>query len=145
MKQTCRRFIRGECDLIVWAVKPQMFRQASAAARYTKATAFHLSIAAGIRCESLLQWLNTSLLARCMPNTPALIGQGITAIYAPAALSVLQHALVEMVAAATGEHLWVESEADLDAVTALSGAGPAYVFYFMEAMITAGQQMGLSV
>jgi pyrroline-5-carboxylate reductase len=134
----------ADADLIVWAVKPQMFWEASTAAYYTKPTAFHLSIAAGIRCESLWQWLNTSLFARCMPNTPALIGQGITAIYAPVALTELQRALVEMVAAATGDYLWVEGEADLDAVTALSGAGPAYVFYFIEAMIAAGQKMGLS-
>jgi pyrroline-5-carboxylate reductase len=79
-----------------------------------------------------------------MPNTPALIGRGIAGLFARAAATPADMALVEEVLAPTGALLWVEREADLDAVTALSGSGPAYVFYFVEAMIEAAREMGLS-
>jgi pyrroline-5-carboxylate reductase len=79
-----------------------------------------------------------------MPNTPALIGQGITGVYARPAVSAEQKADAQALLAPTGDVLWVEREADLDAVTALSGSGPAYVFYFVESMMEAAQQMGLT-
>ena len=78
-----------------------------------------------------------------MPNTPALIGQGIAGLYATPAVSAAQRAQVEALLAPTGATLWLQREADLDAVTALSGSGPAYVFYFIEAMLQAAQDMGL--
>ncbi|HEX7639290.1 MAG TPA: pyrroline-5-carboxylate reductase dimerization domain-containing protein, partial [Burkholderiaceae bacterium] len=83
-------------------------------------------------------------VVRAMPNTPALIGEGIAGLYARAALTPADRAAVEAVLAPTGESLWVEAEADLDAVTALSGSGPAYVFFFLEAMMQAASEMGLS-
>jgi pyrroline-5-carboxylate reductase len=79
-----------------------------------------------------------------MPNTPALIGRGVAGLYARPAVSTADRARIEQVLAPTGSTLWVEREGDLDAVTALSGSGPAYVFYFIEAMVQAGTEMGLS-
>ena len=130
--------------LVVWAVKPQTFRQAAAQARDHTRAALHLSVAAGIRSDSMAQWLGTQRIVRSMPNTPALIGRGITALYARPGVSKQDKSQVEQVVATTGESLWVDDEAQLDAVTALSGSGPAYVFFFLEAMTQAGMEMGLS-
>jgi pyrroline-5-carboxylate reductase len=134
----------ARCSLVVWAVKPQAFKDAAAAVRAHAAHALHLSVAAGIRSDSIAQWLGTERVVRSMPNTPALVGKGMTALFARAAVSADDRAAVERVIATTGEYLWVEAEEQLDAVTALSGSGPAYVFFFLEAMIQAGQEMGLS-
>jgi pyrroline-5-carboxylate reductase len=130
--------------LVVWAVKPQTFKEAAAQARAHTGTALHLSVAAGIRSDSIAQWLGTQRIVRSMPNTPALIGKGIAALYARPAVSTQDKARVEQVIATTGESLWVDDEAHLDAVTALSGSGPAYVFFFFEAMTQAGMEMGLT-
>lgn len=129
---------------VVWAVKPQQFKDAAAASAAHTAQALHLSVMAGIRSDDLARALATDLIVRTMPNTPALIGQGITGVYARPAVSKEQKADAQALLAPTGEVLWVEREADLDAVTALSGSGPAYVFYFVEAMMDAAQQMGLT-
>ena len=130
--------------LVVWAVKPQTFKEAAAQARAHVAQALHLSVAAGIRSDSIAQWLGTERIVRAMPNTPALVGMGMTALYARPAVGLPDKQQVEQVIATTGEHLWVDQERHLDAVTALSGSGPAYVFYFLEAMTQAGAEMGLS-
>jgi pyrroline-5-carboxylate reductase len=132
------------CALVVWAVKPQTFKEAAAPARAHTANALHLSVAAGIRSDSIAQWLGTERIVRSMPNTPALIGKGVTALYARPGVSSQDKARVERVIATTGESLWVQQEAQLDAVTALSGSGPAYVFFFLEAMTQAGVEMGLT-
>ncbi len=129
--------------LVVWAVKPQTFREAAQQARAYTGGALHLSVAAGIRSDSIAQWLGSERVVRSMPNTPALIGKGITALFARTAVTAADKALVDSVVATTGESLWVTEEAQLDAVTALSGSGPAYVFYFIEAMTEAGAAMGL--
>ena len=131
-------------DLVVWAVKPQTFMDAAEAARAHVVGALHLSVAAGITSESIARWLGTERVVRAMPNTPALVGLGMTGLMARAAVSADEKALVEQVVRTTGELVWVNVEADLDAVTALSGSGPAYVFYFLEAMRDAGAAMGLS-
>ena len=134
----------ADAALVVWAVKPQTFKEAAlAAATHTRA-ALHLSVAAGIRSDSIAVWLGHDRIVRAMPNTPALIGQGIAGLYARASVSANDKAFVEEVMATTGQSLWLEAEDQLDVVTALSGSGPAYVFYFMEAMTTAGLEMGLS-
>jgi pyrroline-5-carboxylate reductase len=130
--------------LVVWAVKPQTFKDAAMAVAPHTAKALHLSVAAGIRSESIAAWLGSERIVRAMPNTPALIGQGISGLFARASVSVADKALVEQVIATTGESLWLDDEEQLDAVTAMSGSGPAYVFYFMEAMTMAGVEMGLS-
>jgi pyrroline-5-carboxylate reductase len=136
--------VLADADLVVWAVKPQVFKEAALpVAAFTK-KALHLSVAAGIRSDSIARWLQTDRVVRSMPNTPALVGQGITGLFARAGVSSLDKQWVEKVLQSTGEWLWVHEESDLDGVTALSGSGPAYVFYFLEAMTEAGVQMGLS-
>jgi pyrroline-5-carboxylate reductase len=133
----------SRAQLVVWAVKPQIFREAATPVQAFTQTALHLSVAAGIRSESIAHWLGTERVVRAMPNTPALIGQGITALLARAAVTSDDRQVIESVVETTGEHLWLDREEQLDAVTALSGSGPAYVFYFIEAMMEAGCEMGL--
>jgi len=130
--------------LVLWAVKPQTFRDAAKAAAPHVRSALHLSVAAGIRSDSIAAWLGTQRIVRSMPNTPALVGKGMTALYARAGVSDADKLWVEQVIATTGDFLWVGAEADLDSVTALSGSGPAYVFFFLEAMTQAGVEMGLT-
>ena len=133
----------ASANVVVWAVKPQQFGEAAAPCKAHIGGALQLSIMAGVTCASLAAATGASAIVRAMPNTPALIGQGIAGLYATEAVSAGQREAVEKVLAATGSLLWVAREADLDAVTALSGSGPAYVFYVLEAMVDAGVQMGL--
>jgi len=133
-----------QANLVVWAVKPQVFQAAAAPVAPGVAQALHLSVAAGIPSASLTQWLNTPRVVRAMPNTPALIGQGMTGLFANPAVSPEDRQLAEQVMNSVGQTVWLQDEAHMDAVTALSGSGPAYVFYLLEAMIQAGTQMGLS-
>ncbi|RYE71602.1 MAG: pyrroline-5-carboxylate reductase, partial [Hyphomicrobiales bacterium] len=130
--------------LVVWAVKPQTFKDAALHSRFHTKTALHLSVAAGIPSGSIARWLGTERIVRSMPNTPALIGKGITALFARPAATADDRLAVERVIRTTGDLVWLDEEVQLDAVTALSGSGPAYVFYFLEAMIDAGAEMGLS-
>lgn len=133
----------AQAALIVWAVKPQTFKEAATqVARYNQ-NALHLSVAAGIPSSSIARWLGTERVVRAMPNTPALIGRGITGLFARPGVSAADQAHVDEVISTTGELVWLNTEAQLDAVTALSGSGPAYMFYFMEAMTQAGVEMGL--
>ena len=134
----------AQADLVVWAVKPQIFSEAAAPVLPFTREALHLSVAAGIRTDSICRWVGTDRVVRCMPNTPALVGQGITALFPCPSVTSADKALVEQVIATTGQYLWVDQESQLDTVTALSGSGPAYVFYFLEAMTEAGTRMGLS-
>ena len=134
----------GEAGLIVWAVKPQTFKEAAQQTRTFCANALHLSVAAGIRSDSIANWLGTERVARAMPNTPALVGLGQTGLFARAAVTAEDKTWIEQVVATTGAQLWVKDEPLLDAVTAISGSGPAYVFFFIEAMVEAGVQMGLT-
>jgi pyrroline-5-carboxylate reductase len=131
-------------DLVVWAVKPQSFGEAAAPCAGHVGRALHLSVMAGIRSDAIARAVRSERVVRAMPNTPALIGMGIAGLYARAAVSGADRERVEQLLAPTGRTLWVEREADLDAVTALSGSGPAYVFYFAEAMMSAAQEMGLT-
>jgi len=133
----------AQADLVVWAVKPQVFKEAALPVTSFTQQALHLSVAAGIRSDSIARWLQTDRVVRSMPNTPALVGQGITGLFARAGVSDTDRNLIEQVLKSTGETLWVQQESDLDTVTALSGSGPAYVFYFLEAMTEAGVKMGL--
>ncbi len=129
---------------VVWSVKPQSFRDAAAPCRAHVSGALQLSVMAGIRSDAIVAATGSAAVVRSMPNTPALIGQGIAGLYARDAVTPAQRAEVEAVLAPTGRRLWVAHEDDLDAVTALSGSGPAYVFYFVEAMMQAATEMGLS-
>ena len=131
-------------SLVIWAVKPQTFAEAAHGASVHLAPgALHLSVAAGITTDSIARWLGSGRIVRAMPNTPALVGKGMTGLYARAAVDAAGRALVEQVLEPTGQTLWVQEEAQLDAVTALSGSGPAYVFLFLEAKQRAGAEMGL--
>ncbi len=133
----------GGCHVVVWAVKPQTFKDAALAVAPHVQGALHLSVAAGIRSDSMATWLGTERIVRAMPNTPALVGLGMTGLVARAAVSEADRAQVEQIVATTGDFVWLPKESDLDAVTALSGSGPAYVFYYLEAMRAAGVEMGL--
>ena len=131
-------------DLIVWAVKPQVFHEAAAPLADHVAGALHLSVMAGVRCEAIVRATGSPRVVRAMPNTPALIGKGISGLFARQEVSEAERARVQALLACTGESLWVDREEALDAVTALSGSGPAYVFLFAEALVQAGREMGLT-
>ena len=134
-----------DCDVLVLAVKPQVMQTVCAGLpRPRKPGQLVVSIAAGITCASLADWLGADTpLVRCMPNTPSLRGQGVSGLYATAQVSTEQKKLTESILNAVGISLWLEQEAQIDAVTAVSGSGPAYFFYLMEAMTDAGEQLGL--
>lgn len=130
--------------LVVWAVKPQLFKEAAAPCAAHVRGAAQLSVMAGIRSDAIVAATGSERVVRAMPNTPALIGRGIAGLYARPGVGADERAAVESLLAPTGATLWVEREADLDAVTALSGSGPAYVFLFIEALMDAARAMGLS-
>ena len=134
----------GDVDVIVMAVKPQHMREAAQSIAPFMAQQLVVSIAAGTRMADLGRWLGGHRkIVRCMPNTPALVGLGITGMFASSAVSANQRSVAERVLRAVGEVVWVGSEALLDPVTAVSGSGPAYVFYFLEALTEAGAKLGL--
>jgi pyrroline-5-carboxylate reductase len=131
-------------DLVVFAVKPQQMRDAAhAVAPHVAPVPAVLTIAAGVRCADLSRWLGGyPRVVRAMPNTPALVGAGISALYAmPDAIDAAN--VAARVLEACGEILWCEREQDLDAVTAVSGSGPAYVFFFLEALEQSAIELGL--
>lgn len=133
-----------DADLIVLAVKPQLMREVcQPLAAVLKPGQLVISIAAGINCTSLQRWLGHAAVVRCMPNTPALLQQGISGLFAAEAVTPSQRQQAETLLNAVGETVWVEHENLLDAVTAVSGSGPAYFFLLMEAMTDAGIQLGL--
>jgi pyrroline-5-carboxylate reductase len=134
----------AQAQLVVWAVKPQSFRDAAKPCAPYVSQALHLSVMAGIRSDAIAAAAGTERVVRAMPNTPALIGRGVSGLFARDAVNEADRALVEDVLRPTGSTCWVAQERDLDAVTALSGSGPAYVFYFVEAMLQAAVEMGLS-
>lgn len=132
-------------DVIVLAVKPQQMKGVVAQILPHIGTQLVLSIAAGIRAADLSRWLNGhQAIVRTMPNTPALIGKGITGMVATAGVSDAQRAAADAILRAVGETVWLDDEKLIDPVTAVSGSGPAYVFYFIEAMQQAAQEMGLT-
>jgi len=133
-------------EVIVLAVKPQQMREvALRLASQLSDRPLVLSIAAGIRAGDLSRWLGGyGAIVRTMPNTPALIGQGITGMVAMAGVSAAQKEAADSILRAVGQTVWLESEDLIDPVTAVSGSGPAYVFFFLEAMQQAAVEMGLS-
>jgi len=130
-------------ELVVWAVKPQLFAAAAAPCAPHVGHALQLSVMAGIRSDAIVAATGSERAVRAMPNTPALIGQGIAGVYARPAVSAADREQVAATLAPTGPIVWLDDEAALDAVTALSGSGPAYVFHLIEAMLAAGKAMGL--
>ena len=135
----------ARADLILFAVKPQHLRLAACALAPHLAGQLVLSIAAGIRLADLSRWLGGhQRLVRAMPNTPALIRRGISGLFAHPGVDDAGRRSAEDILGAVGETMWCVREEQLDAVTAVSGSGPAYFFYFLEAMIEAGQELGFS-
>lgn len=137
------------CDVIVIAVKPQQFREAAAQLLPQLQTAggraLVVSVAAGIRLQDMQRWLGGhARVVRAMPNTPALTGKGMTGLTAPTGLSAEDRAIATALAEAVGQCLWFDGDAQMDAVTAVSGSGPAYVFYVIEAMEKAAVELGLT-
>jgi pyrroline-5-carboxylate reductase len=133
-------------EVVVLAVKPQQMRGvAESLLPQLGGQPLVLSIAAGIRGADLSRWLGGyGAIVRCMPNTPALIGMGITGMVAMAGASASQKTAADSILKAVGKTVWLGDEAMIDPVTAVSGSGPAYVFFFLEAMQQAAQEMGLS-
>jgi pyrroline-5-carboxylate reductase len=131
-------------DVVVLAVKPQQMREVARELGPSLRGELVLSIAAGIRLADIGRWLGGhARLARCMPNTPALIGAGVTGLYARPEAGPDGRRNAQAILEAVGEVIWVEDEALLDPVTAVSGSGPAYVFYFIETLEQAARELGL--
>ena len=131
-------------SVIVLAVKPQVMEGvARELAGVINPGQLIVSIAAGVTVSALRAWLGSSAIVRCMPNTPALVGKGVTGLYADAGVSEAQRGEAEELLRAVGDAVWFEQEGELDAVTALSGSGPAYFFAVIEALIEGGVELGL--
>lgn len=134
-------------DVVLLAVKPQMMQSVCRdLAAHLQSNQLIVSIAAGINCASLQEWLGPQTpraIVRCMPNTPSLLRQGVSGLFANAQVSVEQKQQAEQLLSAVGLALWLDKEALIDAVTAVSGSGPAYFFLMIEAMTAAGEQLGL--
>jgi len=135
-------------DVLVLSIKPQQMRDVAAAIAplLARGAPLIVSIAAGIRGADLARWFGGyGAIVRCMPNTPALIGQGITGMVAMRGVTAAQKDAADAVLAAVGKTVWLDDEALIDPVTAVSGSGPAYVFYFIEAMQQAAEELGLTL
>lgn len=133
------------CDVIVLAIKPQQLPQLAKTLAPLLNNQLIISIAAGIRLSDLSRWLgNYKTIVRAMPNTPAQIQAGVTGLYAMPEVSKAQSTQADLILSAAGATVWLDAEDKLDAVTAISGSGPAYVFYFIEALQEAALALGLS-
>ncbi|RKP48609.1 pyrroline-5-carboxylate reductase [Pararobbsia silviterrae] len=134
----------ADYDAIVLAVKPQTLKEAAEAIRpFIAERQLIISIAAGVRSGDVARWLGGhTRIVRAMPNTPALVGLGVTGLLAAPTVNQDGRELAEQVLEAVGEVVWCNSETEIDSITALSGSGPAYVFYFMEALAKAAQNLG---
>ena len=131
-------------DVVVLAVKPQAMKVVCEAIRPSlKPDQLVVSIAAGITCASMNNWLGAQPIVRCMPNTPALLRQGVSGLFATAEVTAEQRQQAQELLSAVGIALWLNEEQQLDAVTAVSGSGPAYFFLLIEAMTAAGVKLGL--
>jgi len=134
----------GKADTLVLAVKPQDARAALASVAGSVHGKLVISIAAGLRLAALSRWLGGHRkLVRCMPNTPALVGAGIAGLYSLPEVSAEERSRAHAILAAVGEVVWVEEERLLDAVTAVSGSGPAYVFWLIEQLAAFAERAGI--
>lgn len=134
----------GNTDVIVLAVKPQQLKEVCGQLVPFLKSQLVVSIAAGVRSQDMSRWLNHhSAIVRVMPNTPAQIRAGVSALYALPDVSMTQRTQAETILGAVGKTLWLDDEQKMDAVTAISGSGPAYVFYFIEALQEAAISLGL--
>lgn len=128
--------------VLVWAVKPQVMRQAIQPVQQLLCDPLHISIAAGVRCSDLSLWLGSNRIVRAMPNTPALVGEAVTGLMAFEATPLEDRSLAEQVLQSVGFCLWVDTDEELNAITAVSGSGPAYIFHFLEGFQAAAQAVG---
>jgi pyrroline-5-carboxylate reductase len=138
--------VASAADVVVLAVKPQVLHEVTTALadRAGPGDRLFLSVAAGVRAADIERWLGAGTpLVRAMPNTPALVQSGATGLYGNAHTTEQQREAAEAILRAVGLALWVDEEAKLDAITAISGSGPAYFFAFMEALEGAGERLGL--
>lgn len=136
------------CDVWVYAVKPQVMREVVAQTKRWLNDSLIISIAAGIQLDVLAKWLGADnavwqRVVRCMPNTPALIGAGVSGLAGMPSLTESDRSLASELLGSVGDVVWVNDDAALDAVTALSGSGPAYVFLFLQALIDGAISLGL--
>lgn len=130
-------------EVVILAVKPQQLQAVCAQIKPHLQQQMIISVAAGIRAGDIARWLDSQNIVRCMPNTPALIRSGVTGLYALSAVRPEQCHQAEGILSAVGTTFWLDDEEMLDSVTAISGSGPAYVFYFIEAMQQAAYELGL--
>lgn len=139
-----------DCRVWIFAVKPQQMKEVVLQCKqWMSDDTLIISIAAGISIASLATWCGSphapyQNIVRCMPNTPALVGAGVTGLAAPKALSADDRVIATGLLSAVGQAVWVHDDAAIDAVTALSGSGPAYVFLFLEALVQGGEALGLT-
>nr|WP_314860822.1 pyrroline-5-carboxylate reductase [uncultured Undibacterium sp.] len=135
-----------DLDVVIFAVKPQQMQQVIASFAPFLRSQLLLSVAAGIRADDMSRWLGGyQKIVRAMPNTPAMIGAGMSGLYAMEEVSAQERNSAQAIMQAAGETMWVHNEGMIDAITAISGSGPAYVFYFIEAMQEAAMQLGFDV
>ena len=133
-------------DIVVLAVKPQQMHTVVSALKGSLDGKLLISVAAGVRCDDIISWSGSDNMAlvRCMPNTPALLQCGATGLFASDSVSNTQRSTAENILSAAGSVAWVDNESQLDAITALSGSGPAYFFLLMEAMTESAVALGLT-
>lgn len=143
---TCNEEVAKNCSKIILSVKPQVMQTMLAPLKTSLEASQPLliSIAAGISVNSLIKFSGAKQIVRCMPNTPSMLGLGATGLFATKQVSEGQREQAQIIMQAVGQTVWLEDEQQIDAITALSGSGPAYYFLFMEAMIEAAQALGLS-
>ena len=136
----------GECDIVILAVKPQDFVGLAVQIKpFIKQHQLVLSIMAGIKIDTIMRCLGVDRVVRCMPNLPAQIGMSMTVFTSSAGIDKKELFTIQNLINTTGKSVYVEDENMIDAATAVSGSGPAYVYYFMEAMIQAGVKMGFTL
>jgi pyrroline-5-carboxylate reductase len=142
---TENRDVAGRVDVLVLAVKPQMMEQVCTDLRdlIAERQPLVISIAAGVTVGNLRRWLGSTPIVRCMPNTPSLVQAGATGLYAADDVSDEQKAMAKEILGSVGIAFWFDEEKELDAVTAVSGSGPAYFFLLMESLIEAAKAQGL--
>ena len=131
-------------DIIVLAVKPQQLKEVCLALAPRLNGGMVLSIAAGIRCDAMARWLGSERIVRVMPNTPAMVGKGVSGLYAASGVGAADRENAQTIMQAAGITVWLDKEAGIDDITCVSGSGPAYVFYFIESMIEAAEQAGFA-
>jgi pyrroline-5-carboxylate reductase len=136
--------VPADCDCVIWVVKPQSLRFAAESFQDYFVSSLHISIVAGVRIETLQSIFRSKRVIRAMPNTPALIGCGVTALLSGEEVTDQDKSSTELILKATGFVFWVANDERMDAVTALTGSGPGYIFHFIEGVIKAADALGFS-